>query len=363
MDRNANKTLIDRVSDKTLVFNIINNLITNHAYLDEIFKNKEMTMIMVEIMFHYHLDAIDDLISYCIDKSILDKNTMLRDDNIPTCVFLKITDLMLTDIFNHNFNINELTGSLLLICSRAPFELRKMCLKIFNKSNSIEPDFGYKAVVSLVLFRYFSSTVISKHNRNKNLNIVRKCKDIITVFNNPSDECMRSMVRMIIDTGNGKHFDYSIEKNILCKMINQFATFVNDKISIIELDDTLRDWCNFLKMKFPMVIDAPKTRTLFWSKFKIFNSSTPNITTSNTKTTVIRSNDNNIDQDIVRCVYHNSRKSLEIEKSEVNLLTISGGESLLFQRVEPRQRLTKIESFKSYSEPTGLKVHHDGFDF
>ena len=218
-------------------------------YLDLILHNSnpQYSFSLLELILHYDMyDALDIYINKCILITMKFHDNVLRIDENAGRVFTRIVELYLDKIFDENFDVTNLIGSLFVICSNAPRILRKICLAIFNAGTKIDDCLGYRTVCAIIIFRYFVGKVMMRNMTNPNVLI--ECKKIQSManFNNSSNHMMMSLVRILIADDIGSDFTLKLCDSVVnnhCENLMEFCililpenTEVADICKLIERD-------------------------------------------------------------------------------------------------------------------------------
>lgn len=381
-----------------LIITLIDQVVENRKYLDIIMQNdnERIYLPMIKLMYHYKMESIDTMIDYCIEKSICDKTTFLRTDTGPVFVLKMITEILLTKILNDNINFHSLEGTLLLICTHSPLELRKMCKKIFTQSNNIDDNMGYKAIISLILFKFFCSFII---NMNKDSNNIRKCKLLMDKYIKNEEKKnvsqMRTLVHILIDTNafdlnnNNEDHCYNLEKNEILLMVKKIINFFRCNITLFNSDNNLLNICIDLN-NLLFEPTTPKLKSSFGFRFKLFGSVTKSksdiISKSNTtsKSDTALNSDMTLNSDVTSKIPQLAKNNMS--QSEIIIPLIEDNNpinqkynpinqkynpirngidvSLIYQTdnkntISHGGSHTKISSFKSYSESDGKTMTHN----
>lgn len=242
----------------------------NLDYLDLMLSNpnSKYSLSLLELIIHYDMhNALDIYVDKCISITMQLHDNVLRIDENAGRVFTRIIELCLDKIFDENFDITNLIGSLFVICSNAPRILRKVCLAIFNAGAKIDEFLGYRTVCMILIFRYYIGKVMMKNMTNPNVLI--ECKKIQSManFNNLSNYVMMSLVRILIADDIGDDFILKLCDSVVnnhCENLMDFClhmlpenTDFSDICKLIELDIKSFQLTHPLQQDYPLQQSHP----------------------------------------------------------------------------------------------------------
>jgi hypothetical protein len=213
--------------NKPIVINPIKKLfdIVNKVNLSDFNNDIDKTKcknILELLLYFENSQAINDLLNICITSFIIESDKLiLRSDSIAISVLVRFIEICLDPIFNTTLKMDQSNIPLIIlhVTSLAPVILRKTCRNIFNrlmlKLNN--EKIAYRAICTLVCFRYILPKIIFHNISNKN--IIMECKRIQTMCNFNIDDNdnitiqIMSSVQMLCASRIGAKLDFKLELN------------------------------------------------------------------------------------------------------------------------------------------------------
>lgn len=203
---------------------------------------------LLELIIHYQLtDLLFDYLCMCIMEVIKNPENILRSDDNYSIVLTRFVEICLDNKFD-NININDnLLGNLFIICSDAPKVFRNVCNKLLDEANKLDTILGYRAVCTLVIFRYYLAKIIIGNitDRSKIMECKTFQKNInfdMTLDENHNksiNSTILSLIKIITAEEIGCDIIFTLSDTVVNKyighIVNVCSAEFNDDLEIIRL--------------------------------------------------------------------------------------------------------------------------------
>jgi len=233
---------------------LLNKVVARYTslFLDQ--RSSKYAVELLELVIHYELtDLLLDYLNLCITEIIKNPENVLRANDNYSVILTRFVEICLDKKFDNVYCNDNLLGNLFIICADAPQILRKVCNKLFNDANKLDPILGYRAVCILVIFRYYLAKVIIQNISDRSKII--ECKNLQKNINFDGNIDIRilSLIKIITAEDIGNDIIFVLNQSTINKYVSDVISVCNkefsDDLEIIKLcgeiyGDIKYDNCN-----------------------------------------------------------------------------------------------------------------------
>lgn len=303
---------------------LINKLFYKHTSIFFDKCSSKYPIELLELIIHYQLtDLLFDYLYMCISEVVKNPENILRSDDNYSIILTRFVEICLDSKFN-DINVSDnLVGNLFIICSDAPKFFRKVCNKLLDEANKLDSILGYRAVSTLVIFRYYLAKIIIGNitDRSKIMECKTFQKNInfdMTLDENHNksiNSTILSLIKIITAEEIGGDMIFTLSDTVVNKYIEHVIDVCslefNDDLEIIRL-------CNEICININSNEENKTNINIQTDKYTYTAKTVPIIR----RRSYINRNPNNICNNIY--VNHVSPgKSIEITKYLLNIINLS----------------------------------------
>lgn len=210
----------------------LNIMIDDHldVFIDINNKNTIQGTRLLELLVHYNKnDTVFRYLVRCVRMIMVGSSLTLRSDSTATKILVKFVEICLDDLFDKYYTGKNLIGDIFVICSNAPNALRYVCYTIYSMYNNLnlQSDIaGYRAICTLIIFRYYLAKVISKKPTKDVIEECKKIQEIANFNKEEGDITMMSLVKILISFDIGGSISFNLNDNIVDEYLLDIITLI-----------------------------------------------------------------------------------------------------------------------------------------
>ena len=245
---------------------ILKDIVGKYTSFLVTFNEHNYSIQLMELLLHYRLyDEFYTFIDQCISGVLLFTDNIMRMDNAYTDIFNRFTEICLYEDFD-KYKGNHIMANLFLISANAPKEFREVCHKLFMKAEANQKYLGYRAVCTMVVFRYYLSRIVA--NNIENRGIINECKKIQMECNFNAEEVefpieqisceVMSIINILTSKDLGRSLDFSLSPKAIEEYFESLISILKTHFDEINSNPLY----NLIKLDGSKIVRHPTPRSL-----------------------------------------------------------------------------------------------------